>query len=71
MGTKGFDGVDFPILSTQPSLERPISPVPKEDQRATKKVKNKGELGVEESQISQAAVGNCSKSPSKICSKPG
>ncbi|KAL4280940.1 hypothetical protein GQ457_03G011290 [Hibiscus cannabinus] len=53
-----LDGVDFPILSTQPSLERPISPVPEEDQRATKKVKNKGELGVEESQISQAAVGN-------------
>ncbi|KAK8627395.1 hypothetical protein V6N13_135007 [Hibiscus sabdariffa] len=32
--------------------------MPEEDQWATKKVKNKRELGVEESQISQAVVGN-------------
>ncbi|KAK8673516.1 hypothetical protein V6N13_111851 [Hibiscus sabdariffa] len=42
MSTVGFDSADFPVLSAQPSLERPASPVGAEDQRTTKKVKNKG-----------------------------
>ncbi|KAK8569037.1 hypothetical protein V6N12_007569 [Hibiscus sabdariffa] len=38
----GRANADFPVLSTQPSLERPASLVEAEEQRATKKVKNKG-----------------------------
>ncbi|KAK8691443.1 hypothetical protein V6N13_074954 [Hibiscus sabdariffa] len=41
MSTVGFDSADFPVLSVQPPLERPASPVGAEDQQATKKVKNK------------------------------
>ncbi|KAK8983236.1 hypothetical protein V6N11_057985 [Hibiscus sabdariffa] len=36
-----FGNVDFPVLSSSPALERHGSPPPAEEQRATKKVKNR------------------------------
>ncbi|KAL4303029.1 hypothetical protein GQ457_10G025080 [Hibiscus cannabinus] len=56
MSKLGFGGADFPVLSARPSLERHVSSSLDEEQRATKKVKNK-EDDVCEAPVDLGAVG--------------
>ncbi|KAL4387446.1 hypothetical protein GQ457_09G020350 [Hibiscus cannabinus] len=56
MSKLGFGGADFPVLSARPLLERHVSSSLDEEQRATKKVKNK-EDDVCEAPVDLGAVG--------------